>query len=46
MGNLSNPVHPSWCVRGEECAGRGDLHLSRLATAAQGDEVFQLRVGL
>ncbi|WP_428961879.1 hypothetical protein [Micromonospora fluostatini] len=46
MRNLPNPAHPPWCLRGSDCAGRGDLHLSRLVTAATGNEVIQLRMGL
>ena len=42
MGNLPNPTHlvspvrpwnsghPPWCLRGPDCAGPNDLHLSRL----------------
>ncbi|WDZ86863.1 hypothetical protein [Micromonospora cathayae] len=47
MNNLPNPLHPSWCLRGPNCAGAGDLHQSRLIpAAARGDELFQVRVGL
>ncbi|TDC38123.1 hypothetical protein [Micromonospora sp. KC213] len=47
MDNLSNDTHPHWCLRGPDCAGRNDLHLSRLVdTAVRGDEVIQARLGL
>lgn len=59
MGNLPNPPHlvspvrpsnsghPPWCLRGPDCAGPNDLHLSRLLDAAvRGDEVIQVRLGL
>lgn len=47
MTNLPNSVHPPWCLRGPNCAGPHDLHLSRLVgTAVRGDEVIQVRVGL
>jgi len=47
VSNLPNPAHPAWCLRGPECAGAGDMHLSRLVGAAvRGDEVIQARVGL
>lgn len=47
MSNLPNSAHPPWCLRGPECAGSNDLHLSRLAgTAVRGDEVIQVRLGL
>lgn len=47
MRNLPNPAHPPWCLRGPDCAGPNDLHLSRLTgTAVRGDEVIQARIGL
>ncbi|MEV4845560.1 hypothetical protein AB0K20_20400 [Micromonospora matsumotoense] len=59
MGNLPNPTHlvspvrpsssghPPWCLRGPDCAGPNDLHVSRLLDAAvRGDEVIQVRLGL
>jgi hypothetical protein len=47
MSNLSNSAHPPWCLRGSDCDGANDLHLSRLVgTAVRGDEVIQLRLGL
>ncbi|MEU8263536.1 hypothetical protein AB0C02_23285 [Micromonospora sp. NPDC048999] len=47
MSNLSNTAHPPWCLRGPDCAGPNDLHLSRLIGAAVwGDEVIQVRIGL
>ncbi|GIJ28622.1 hypothetical protein Vqi01_37840 [Micromonospora qiuiae] len=47
MSKLSNSAHPPWCLRGPDCAGRNDLHLSRLiGTAVRGDEVIQARIGL
>ncbi|MEV0329244.1 hypothetical protein AB0H63_22770 [Micromonospora echinospora] len=47
MTNLPSPDHPPWCLRGPDCAGPGDLHLSRLVgTAVRGDEVIQARLGL
>ncbi len=47
MSKLSNFAHPPWCLRGPDCAGSNDLHLSRLCSAsARGEEVLQLRVGL
>ncbi|MFF5072889.1 hypothetical protein ACFY2R_17305 [Micromonospora olivasterospora] len=47
MSNLSNTGHPPWCLRGPDCAGPNDLHLSRLVgTAVRGDEVIQVRIGL
>ncbi|MFE9652925.1 hypothetical protein [Micromonospora sp. NPDC006431] len=47
MSNLPNSVHPPWCLRGPDCAGGNDLHLSRLVgTAVRGDEVIQMRLGL
>ncbi|WP_405113700.1 hypothetical protein OG559_07355 [Micromonospora sp. NBC_01405] len=47
MSNLPNHPHPSWCLRGADCAVSGGLHLSHLIDAAvRGDEVFQVRLGL
>jgi hypothetical protein len=47
VNNLSNPAHPPWCLRGSDCASSGDLHVSRLVSAApRGDEVIQVRAGL
>lgn len=47
MSNLPNSPHPPWCLRGPECLDPGELHLSRLVSAApRGDEVIQVRVGL
>lgn len=47
MNNLPNSAHPPWCLRGVDCAGSNDLHLSRLTgTAVRGDEVIQVRLGL
>ena len=47
MSNLSNPDHPSWCLRGADCAGSSGLHLSPLVSAApRGDEVIQVAAGL
>ncbi|SCL35865.1 hypothetical protein GA0074692_4202 [Micromonospora pallida] len=47
MANLPSPDHPPWCLRGPDCAGPNDLHLSRLVgTAVRGDEVIQARLGL
>ncbi|MFF5174424.1 hypothetical protein ACFY3U_17535 [Micromonospora sp. NPDC000089] len=47
MSNLPNLGHPPWCLRGPDCAGSNDLHLSRLVgTAVRGDEVIQVGIGL
>jgi hypothetical protein len=47
VSNLPKSVHPPWCLRGPDCAGSNDLHMSRLLDAAvRGDEVLQVRVGL
>ncbi|SCE87905.1 hypothetical protein GA0070558_111123 [Micromonospora haikouensis] len=47
MRNLPNSAHPSWCLRGPDCAVSGGLHLSGLVDAAvRGDEVLQVRLGL
>ena len=47
MPNLPNPPHPTWCLRGPDCADGGGLHVSTLTSAApRGDEVIQIRAGL
>ncbi|MFC8846131.1 MULTISPECIES: hypothetical protein [unclassified Micromonospora] len=47
MRNLPNFAHPSWCLRGPDCAVSSGLHLSGLVDAAvRGDEVIQVRIGL
>ncbi|MEV4757436.1 hypothetical protein AB0J86_20285 [Micromonospora sp. NPDC049559] len=46
MNNLSNSTHPSWCLRGPDCADSAGLHYSRLVGMARGNEIIQMNVGL
>ena len=47
MSNVPNPDHPSWCLRGQDCAEPPGLHFSEIiGVAPLGTEVIQVGVGL